>query len=151
VPLGPTVPTAAPSSTFAFRATTIEPRCVRLTARPDAVSIVIVFPFVGTVPAKLTTPDAGASTGAPSPAPIAMPRCWPAAYGCDRSKEKVCKTGPSTGHVHAPAAGTNRSKSRTSKLCRRMTTTAFVVLIENSAGTVAAASAVVQSAYSEPR
>jgi hypothetical protein len=32
-----------------------------------------------------------------------------------------------------------------------MTTTAFVVLVENSAGTVAAASAVVQSAYSEPR
>jgi hypothetical protein len=72
----------------------IEPRCVRLTARPDGVRIVIVLPFVGTVPTKLTTPEAGASTGAPCPAPIAMPLCWPAAYGCARSKENDWRTGP---------------------------------------------------------
>jgi hypothetical protein len=51
---------------------------VRLTARPDGVWIVRVFPLVGTVPANVTTPAAGASTDAPDPAPIAMPRCWPA-------------------------------------------------------------------------
>jgi hypothetical protein len=67
---------------FACSATEIEPRCVRLTASPEGVRIVSVCPFVGTEPAKLTMPDAGATTVAPDPAPIAMPRCWPAEYGC---------------------------------------------------------------------
>ncbi len=115
VPLGPTAPTAAPSSTLACSATAIEPRWVRLTARPEGVRIVTVCPFVGTDPAKLTIPDAGASTVAAAPAPIAMPRCWPAAYGCAGSNENVCRTGPWTGQVHAPAAGTKTSMRRTSK------------------------------------
>src|SRR6266571_4483850 len=128
------VPTTAPSSTLTFRSTVIDPRCVRLTARPDAVRIVSVCPFVGTEPAKLTTPDAGANTGAPPPAPIAIPRCWPAVYGCAGSNENVCMTGPLTGQVQAPAAGTKRSMRRTDKERHRITTTTFVVLVENREG-----------------
>jgi hypothetical protein len=41
--------------------------------------MVIVFPPVGTVPAKLTDPAAGARTGVPAGAPMSMPRCWPPA------------------------------------------------------------------------
>ena len=59
MPLGPTVPTTAPSATAAFFATAIEPRCVSVTERPSAVSIVTDLPLVGTVPAKLTTPGGG--------------------------------------------------------------------------------------------
>ena len=110
MPLGPTVPTAAPSTTRALRSTLTEPRWVRLTARPSAVWIVTLRPFVGTVPAKLTTPGAGASTGVPPSAPIAMPRCCPAAYGCAGSNENVSSTGPRTGHVHACAPGTKIAK-----------------------------------------
>jgi len=79
VPLDPTAPTASPSPTVASRATASEPRCVRVTARPPAVWIVSVLPLAGTVPAKVTVPAAGASTGAPVSAAIAMPRLWPAA------------------------------------------------------------------------
>src|SRR5579872_5555300 len=105
VPLGPTVPTTAPSATALLRATPIEPRWVSVTDSPSGVSIVTDFPLVGTVPAKLTTPEAGASTGTPVAAPTSMPRCWPAAYGCARSKEKPCRTGPFTGQVQAHADG----------------------------------------------
>jgi hypothetical protein len=52
---------------------------VSVTASPPGVSIVIVLPLVGTVPAKLTTPAAGATTWEPSAAPMSMPRCCPAA------------------------------------------------------------------------
>jgi hypothetical protein len=41
--------------------------------------MVIVFPPVGTVPAKLTVPEAGARTVVPPGAPMSMPRCWPPA------------------------------------------------------------------------
>ena len=51
----------------------------------------------------------GASTVAAAPAPIAMPWCRPVAYGCAGSNDNVCRTGPWTGQVHAPAAGTKTS------------------------------------------
>jgi hypothetical protein len=76
VPLGPTLPTTAPSATTSLRATATEPRCVSVTENPSAVSIVNEVPLAGTAPAKVTTPAAGASTVAPGPvAPMSMPRC----------------------------------------------------------------------------
>src|SRR5436305_14442860 len=123
--------------------------------------MVTVIPFVGTVPAKLTTPDAGANTGVSASAPIAMPRCCPAEYGCAGSNENVWSTGPLTGHVHALAQGTEIMNTSTTaprclitrrpSTCRPIAHHHLVVEIENRMGTVAAASAVVQSAYSEPR
>src|SRR5579871_996944 len=105
VPLGPAVPTRSPSSTAAFAGTAIEPRCVRVTARPSAVVIVTTEPEPGTVPANVTVPAAGARTVSPAPAPTSMPRCSPAAYGCAGSKTNGCRTAPPTGHVHACATG----------------------------------------------
>jgi hypothetical protein len=152
VPLGPTVPSGAPSATESFCCTTIEPRCVRLTASPAAVWIVTVLPFAATVPAKLTTPAAGASTGAPASAPIAMPRCWPAAYGCAWSNEKVWSTGPRTGHVQALAHGTKSTSRRTAGASRRIRITALLSGLQTSReSTVAAAPAVVNLDYSVPR
>src|SRR6266550_9174503 len=123
--------------------------------------MVRVNPFVGTVPAKLTTPEAAASTGVPPSAPIAMPRCCPAAYGCAGSNENVWSTGPLTGHVHALAHGTEIMNTSTTaptclitrrpSTCRPIAHHRLVVEVENSSSTVAAASAVVHSAYSEPR
>jgi hypothetical protein len=78
-PLGPTVPTTDPSPTSAPRATPIEPRWTSVAVKPKDVSIDTVFPPVGTVPAKDTTPSAGASTGLPLGAPRSIPRCWPPA------------------------------------------------------------------------
>jgi hypothetical protein len=75
VPLGPIVPTTAPSATAASRATAIEPRCVSVTESPPGVSMVNDFPLDGTFPAKLTTPAAGATTDAPDAAPMSTPRC----------------------------------------------------------------------------
>jgi hypothetical protein len=86
VPLGPIVPTATPSPTLAPFATLIDPRCVRVTEYPSAVWIVSELPLVGTYPAKLTVPAAGAETLSPAAsAPMSMPRCCPAAYGCASS------------------------------------------------------------------
>jgi len=60
-----------------------DPRCVSVTEYPSGVSIVTDLPLVGTVPAKLTLPAAGALTVSPTAsAPMSMPRCWPDAYGC---------------------------------------------------------------------
>ena len=94
MPLGPTVPTAPPSPTAAPFATPIEPRCVSVTEYPSAVSIVTDLPLVGTVPAKLTVPAAGASTAVPVSEPMSMPRCCPAAYGCAGSNANPSRTGP---------------------------------------------------------
>src|SRR5438034_11048659 len=123
--------------------------------------MVRVNPFVGTVPAKLTTPEAAASTGVPASAPIAMPRCCPAAYGCAGSNENVWSTGPLTGHVHALAHGTKIMNTSTIQPSRPTTPRLItrrpiahhrlVVEFENRTSTVAAASAVVHSAYREPR
>ena len=78
-PVPPAVPTVAPSATVAPWTTPIEASCVSVTDQPSAVSIVTDLPFDGTVPAKETTPAAGARTTAPAPAPTSMSRCWPAA------------------------------------------------------------------------
>ena len=82
-------------------ATAIEPRCVSVTEYPSAVSIVTLLPEAGTVPAKVTVPETGASTADPSLPPTSMPRCCPAAYGCAGSKTNGWSTGPSAGHVQA--------------------------------------------------
>lgn len=114
VPLGPTVPTVAPSTTLAPLATAIEPRCVSVTEYPSEVWIVMDLPLVGTLPAKLIVPLAGATTGSPvADAPMSMPRCCPAAYGCASSKLNACSTGPLTGQVQACATGTHRRKATT--------------------------------------
>jgi hypothetical protein len=95
---------------------------------PSAVSIVTDFPLVGTEPAYVTTPAAGASTAIPvADAPMSIPRCCPPAYGCAGSNEKPCSTGPLTGQVQAYAPGTQRTKKRTGRTSRRMCATAFVV------------------------
>src|SRR5262249_51106331 len=114
VPLGPTVPTTAPSLTAAPLATPIEPRCVSVTEYPSAVSIVRLSPLVGTKPAKLTVPFAGATTVSPGAlAPMSMPRCWPASYGCASSYENGCSTRPCTGQLHALATGTQTRNTTT--------------------------------------
>jgi hypothetical protein len=81
VPLGPTVPTASPSATLAPFFTTAEPRCVSVTEYPSPVAMVTLRPLVGTLPANVTVPDAGATTVVPAPEPMSMPRCCPPAYG----------------------------------------------------------------------
>src|SRR5215211_1888017 len=78
-PLGPIVPTPSPSATVAPFVTAIEPRCTSVTDQPSGVSIVTVLPADGTVPAKVTTPDAGACTVAPASPATSIPRCCPAA------------------------------------------------------------------------
>jgi hypothetical protein len=78
-PLGPTVPTTDPSPTTAPRATPIDPRWTSVAVYPKGVWIDTVLPPVGTVPAKETTPSAGACTGLPLGAPRSTPRCWPPA------------------------------------------------------------------------
>jgi hypothetical protein len=79
VPLGPTVPTASPSPTLAPFFTAVEPRCVSVTEYPSPVSMVTLRPLVGTLPANVTVPDAGATTVVPASEPMSMPRCCPPA------------------------------------------------------------------------
>jgi hypothetical protein len=78
-PLGPMVPTTAPSSTFAPLVAAIPPRWTSVTEYPSAVSIVTTLPLAPTVPANAIRPAAGATTSAPAPSATSMPRCWPAA------------------------------------------------------------------------
>ena len=108
------MPTTSPSAIGAPFATPIEPRCVSVTEYPSAVSIVRLSPLVGTKPAKLTVPLSGATTGSPvAVAPMSMPRCWPAAYGCVSSYENGWSTGPCTGQLHALATGTHTRNTTT--------------------------------------
>jgi hypothetical protein len=78
-PLEPIVATAAPSSTISPFATSTDPRCTSVTAYPSAVRIVRLRPYVGSEPAKLTVPDAGARMDDSSGPAMSMPRCCPAA------------------------------------------------------------------------
>jgi hypothetical protein len=78
-PLGPIVPTPSPSATVAPFVAAMEPSLVSVTDHPSPVLIVTVLPLSGTVPAKVTTPAAGARTIEPASPATAMPRCWPAA------------------------------------------------------------------------
>jgi len=77
--LGPIVPTPSPSATVAPFFTTNEPRCVSVTDQPSGVSIVTDLPLVGTVPANVTMPPAGARTVDPTSPATSIPRCCPAA------------------------------------------------------------------------
>jgi len=78
-PLEPMSPTTAPSATVSPFATPTEPRWTSVTEYPSAVEIVTPRPCVGTEPAKVTVPDAGARTDDPSGPPMSTPRCWPPA------------------------------------------------------------------------
>jgi hypothetical protein len=73
------VPTGLPSPTLAPFVTPTEPRCVSVTEYPSPVAMVTLRPLVGTLPANVTVPDAGAATVAPLSAPMSMPRCCPPA------------------------------------------------------------------------
>jgi hypothetical protein len=64
--------------------------------------IVTVVPFVGTEPANVTSPVAGARTAEEPPSATSIPRCWPDAY-VSPLREKPRSTSPSAGHVHAHA------------------------------------------------
>jgi hypothetical protein len=50
-----------------------------VTEYPSGVWIVTLLPLVGTVPAKLILPPAGARTDVPKGAPMSTPRCCPPA------------------------------------------------------------------------
>jgi hypothetical protein len=113
-----------------FPATLIEPRCVSVTEYPSGVSMVTLFPEDGTVPAKLTVPAAGASTGEPSEPPRSIPRCCPAAYGCEGSNRNGWSTGPPAGHVQALAAGASKSAAKTTgRRARRIDITSAVCFV----------------------
>jgi hypothetical protein len=82
------------------------------TDNPSPVAIETVLPEPGTVPANVTVPERGASTGSPGSPATSMPRCSPAAYGCEASKTKCWRTAPRTGQVQAPAVGAQTSAAR---------------------------------------
>src|SRR5215218_7224053 len=89
--LGPIVPTPSPSTTDAPLVTAMEPRWVRVTDQPSAVSIVTHLPLPGTVPANETRPGAGACTVLPTVPATSMPRWNPGAFGCSGSNEYGCR------------------------------------------------------------
>jgi hypothetical protein len=68
----------SPSATAAPFVTAIDPSCVIVTDQPSDVRIETDLSLPGTVPAKVTTPPAGAWTVSPATPPTSMPRCWPA-------------------------------------------------------------------------
>jgi len=136
--LGPIVPITSPSVTVVEAAATIDPRCVSVTQRPSAVVMVTTRPEPGTLPANVTVPVAGARMGSPSPAPMSMPRCSPAAYGCAGSKLNGWRTGPPTGHVQARATGATSSAVTTARRSTRRMDTTSVVRNENGCSRVGA-------------
>jgi hypothetical protein len=109
--------------------TAVEPSWTSVADSPPAVSIVTVRPYLGTLPANDTVPDAGATTGVPDRAPMSIPRCWPAAYGSPPN-ENGRSTGPSTGHVQACPAGTTISAAKiAASSARRIGETPPVVVL----------------------
>jgi hypothetical protein len=141
----------SPSATLAPLATASEPRCVSVTESPSAVRIETLCPLDGTEPANVTSPPAGARTTVPDGEPMSIPRCSPAAYGCAGSKENPDRTGPVTGHVHAPAEGTATTNSTTTITSARTTTPFCCQICQREQRRLAGASAVVNPDYSEPR
>lgn len=101
-PDGPGSETASPSSTRAPFFTTRGPRWVSDTRCPSDVVMVTVSPWVGTVPANVTSPLAGARTARAPPSSTSIPRCCPAAY-LSSATEKGRRTAPSAGQVQARA------------------------------------------------
>jgi hypothetical protein len=108
-----TVPTAWPSVTASPLWTPIDPSSVSVTLY-EPLRIDTLNPLLGTVPAKVTLPDAGATTAVPGVAEISIPRCCPAAYGCASSNENASTTVPVTGQLQPPADGTTTSALRAS-------------------------------------
>ncbi len=68
------VPTVSPSATPSPTETVIDPRCVSVTAQPSSVRIDTVRPFVGSDPANVTRPAAGARTSEPGGPATSIPR-----------------------------------------------------------------------------
>jgi hypothetical protein len=111
-PLSPSVPSCSPSATDAPRATPSEPRWSSVTVNPSPVSIVIERPCSGSVPAKRTSPPAGASTGSPASPAMSTPRCAPASYSPGASTNGR-RTVPEAGQLHASADGEAASAAAT--------------------------------------
>ena len=112
VPDGPGSASGSPSRTESPRCTSSGPRWVSETLKPSDVSIVTVRPCVGTLPANVTSPSAGARTDTASPSAMSTPRCWPPAYGSSPT-EKPRSTSPSVGQAQAGAAGAVTSAQTT--------------------------------------
>jgi hypothetical protein len=112
--------------------------------------MVTVFPFVGTVPAKDTVPEAGARTIDPVSDAMSMPRCCPPAYGWLRSKTNGFKTSPLTGQLQAPAAGASTSAA-TALASRTLILSPLFSDWTTEWTKVASRSAVVKSDYRERR
>jgi hypothetical protein len=93
-----------------------------VTANPSLVLIVIVFPWVGSQPAKETRPACGASTGAPAAPPTSMP-VWPRSRYSSPPNSKPRKTGPSAGQLQASA------EAGASSTAAAITTTSVVLLV----------------------
>jgi hypothetical protein len=74
-PLEPIVPTGAPSVTESPLATLTSPRWNSVTEKPSCVRIAMPRPWVGTEPANVTVPAAGARTGDPAGPATSIPRC----------------------------------------------------------------------------
>jgi hypothetical protein len=146
-PLLPASATLAPSSTCMPSPTRTDPRWSSVAEYPSVLSIVIVRPPLGTLPAKETVPAIGASTGAPSAPSTSMPRCWPGVSGNSGSNANGRRTGPGSGHVQARAAPATTSAAAARTQVRRR----FRCQICKPTATVPGRSVVVKSAYSEAR
>jgi hypothetical protein len=109
----------SPSVTPALRATFSEPRWRSVAEYPSGVAIASVLPPVGTVPANVTVPLAGATTGVPGSAPMSMPRWRPPAYGSE-PKLNPRKTGPCTGQAQPRAVAGATSAAATAQARRRL-------------------------------
>ena len=101
-PEGPGSASASPSPTCSPRLTRSAPRCVSDALYPSSVAIVTVNPWVGSDPAKVTSPETGASAVAAVPSATSMPRCCPPAY-LSLATENPRRTAPSPGQAHAHA------------------------------------------------
>ncbi len=100
--------TGSPSATSSPRRTSSVPRWVSDARWPSGVVTVTVSPWVGTCPAKVTSPAAGARTLRPASSATSIPRCCPPAYGSSPTANER-RTGPSAGHVQAAAPPVSHS------------------------------------------
>ena len=140
-PVGPGSATTSPSATVAPRRTRSVPRCVSETLYSPN-EIVTVRPFVGTDPAKVTSPVAGARIAGALPSATSMPLCCPAAYASSLT-EKPRSTGPSTGQdqAHAEEPETSAHPTATPRLAHHLPMRRVVVRRANMQSTVPSAGA----------
>ena len=110
-----------------------------------------VRPLPGVVPDERDDAAGRRDDRAAGSPPMSMPRCWPAAYGCARSNEKVRSTAPAAGHDHARGARHARtSASEQHERARAATVTPRCQIEKTEWRTVAAAARhVVKFAYRE--